>query len=268
MDLATTVFDTGLAPDVILAAAFGTGPGTGGVYAYGVGAPPSTTPTLFASIANPLGLGVDPSNGNVYIGANGGTSIEEFGPSGGASIATIASSADIDALTVDTAGDVFTVDNMSGDIDEYLAGGGETTYSNGPVDGAENYGIAFDNAGDLYVTYFDGGGGGGIDLITPNGNVSNFYTSASTLPTSLAYDPDSGELFFTYLSSGNGSGGGIGVLSAGTGGTVSQSESTYATLTQGDIYAVGAVAPEPGTIALLLGGLACLPLLRRRNNKG
>ncbi len=60
--------------------------GAGGLFSYaGLGA----SPTSFGSVANPLGLAID-SHGNIYVGANNGTSIEELNPAGQSVIATIA----------------------------------------------------------------------------------------------------------------------------------------------------------------------------------
>ena len=272
VSMATTIFDTSSAtasfPYVVLAASDPITVG-GGIYAYGPG---GAVPTVFntTTINNPLGLAVG-STGDVYTGANNGTAIEELSPVGAVLTANIVTSSDVGfgddfiALAVDGAGDVFAVDNTTGNVNEYFAGGGSQIYNN-PLqilDGGGNDGIAFDAAGDLFVTFQNGMNTGGIDIISPTGNISQFGAPLNVLPTDLSYDTDSGNLYMSYKSSSQGSGGGIDVFAAGPNGTVSTTESLFAT-SAGQPLALTSLAPEPGTWLLLGGGLLALSLRRFR----
>ncbi len=124
--------------------------------------------------------------------------------------------------------------------------------------------MTFDGAGDLFVSYQDGLTSGGIDEITPNGTLTQFYTTSTALPESLTYGGP-GDLYMSYQTSSNGSGGGILMFSDGVGGTLSAATvSTFETFTQGSLYALADETPEPGTYLLFAGGLALIYLFRSR----
>ncbi len=72
----------------------------GGIYAYTI----KGAQSVFASVANPLGLAIGP-NGYVYVGANNGTTIQELTPTG-AFYKQIATGVQDQSLAVDGYGDV------------------------------------------------------------------------------------------------------------------------------------------------------------------
>ncbi len=241
--------------------------GAGGIFAYGPGGTQSPFGTV--SVSNPLGLAID-ATGNVYVGANGGLSIEELSPTGSTIEKTITGT-HAQSLAVDSAGNLYVADNTTANIIEYLIGGGSRTYSSAPVDGAlgsNMYGMTFDGAGDLFVTFRDTSSTGGIDEITPDGHLSLFYASSIGVPVGLAYDGESGDLYMSYATSANGIGGGIEAFSDGSGGTLSAATATnFQTFTTGSFYAIAYLAPEPGTTLMFAGGLLAIALFRLRRSR-
>jgi streptogramin lyase len=231
--------------------------GTGGLFAYASG-----VPTPFGSIANPLGLAID-SNGNVYVGANGGTSIDELNPDGTVHkvIAAVTDGIHANALAVDTHGDVFEADT-SGDIYEYFAGGGRQLFSQTGLDGSTGYGMVFDPLGDLFVTYQ--GFGGGIDEFDPTGALTSFYSTAANLPSGLAYDSETHKLYMSYWSSTSGVGGGVDVFSTVNGALDVTTQTNFKTFATGQQFSIAYEAPEPGTVLLFAGGLLAVGLHRLR----
>jgi len=248
--------------DVLLTAAYA----SNGIYQYSSGG----VPTLLASITAPKGLTIDGA-GNIYVGADtntsitNGYSIEELHPNGTAYTNSIATGVYVGALAVDSKGDVFEADDYSGDIVEYLAGGGGSkVYADLSSLFAPFYGMAFDGAGDLFVSYQTGSSSGGVEEITALGAKSVFYNATTSLPGNLAYDSSSGVLYMSYDLSSTGPGGGVLQFSAGTAGAVLAAHTTFESSTQGTLYAVAYAAPEPGTWLLFAAGLVLTWLFRSR----
>jgi photosystem II stability/assembly factor-like uncharacterized protein len=251
-DLAFTSSDMIVGGDVLLGAYDGTGLSGAGIYAYSQAGAFS----LFASVVDPVGLAVGPG-GNVYVGANGGTTIEELSPTG-AFVKNIATGVDVQSLAVDLAGDIFEADG-SGYVMEIPAGGGSPTkYSLTPLSGGNNFGTAVDLAGNVFVTYDNSLSTGGIDEISSTGALSNIYLG-SILPEDVAYDPQSGNLYMSYLDSSDAPGGGIDVFVG-----ESATPTSFATFSSGFPGAIADGTPEPGSILLLGGGLLLTSLLHFR----
>jgi hypothetical protein len=127
--------------------------------------------------------------------------------------------------------------------------------------------MTIDNAGDLFVTYVSVCGVnpcGGIDEITPNGTVDNFYSTdippggvaADVIPMGIAYDPETGNLYMSYADFDNSSLGGIEVFDG-----ESSTPNDFATVSSGFPDQIVDVTPEPGSILLLGGGLLLTSLL-------
>jgi hypothetical protein len=252
-DLAFTSADTIVGSDVLLGAYDGTGLSGAGIYAYsqaGVLSPFNLT------VGDPVGLAVG-QGGNVYVGANGGTTIEELS-STGAFIKNIATGVDVQSLAVDLAGDIFEADG-SGYVMEIPAGGGSPTkYSSTPLSGGSNFGTAVDLAGNVFVTYDNSLSTGGIDEISSTGALSNIYLG-SILPEDVAFDPQSGNLYMSYLDSSDAPGGGIDVFVG-----ESATPTSFATFSSGFPGAITDGTPEPGSILLFGGGLGLTSLLHFR----
>jgi hypothetical protein len=230
------------------------------IYAY---APGGGTATVFAAVNNPYGLAID-GNGDVYTGANGGTTLEELSPTGTV-LKTIANNVDVESLAISGAGDLFEADGNTGTVIEYTPGGAVSTFASLAVTNG-NDGMAFDNAGDLYVTYVTPKHGGGIYEISTSGVVSTFYSAATVLPTSLVFDTSTGDLDMTYVNS-NGSGGGVSLFSPNAAGLPLASSYSVVATDANTPGAIAVFAPEPGSITLLLSGLIALALSRLRRQK-
>jgi hypothetical protein len=254
-DLAVTIYDTNVTATspVLLAAYDGAGLSGEGIYAFS----PAGVSSLFASVADPIGLAVGPT-GDVYVGADGGTTIEELSPTGSFLKNIATTGVDVESLVVDSAGDIFDADG-SGYVMEFLAGGGAPTkYSSTPLSGGNTFGIAVDPAGSVFVTYDNSLSTGGIDEISSTGALTNNYLG-TILPEDVAYDQQSGNLYMSYLNSSNGVGGGIDVFVG-----ESETPTSFATVSSGLPGAIADVAPEPGSIVLLGGGLVLTLVLHFR----
>jgi len=233
------------------------------VYAYSSVGVQST----FISGVNPVGLAIDGS-GNVYTAAAYGTTVNEYGPTGSyLKTITGAPGGDlIDSLLADSSGDLYVADNHTRTITEYLAAGGTKTIATG-LNGNNLDGMAFDDNGDLFVSYLNltANTGGGIFEITPAGTVTTFYSSSSLYPTGLAFD-FSGDLYLLYTNSPSAPGGGIEDFSGQASGTPSSTVNSFAT----GLYEPAGIVqltPEPGTTLLLTGGLIGLGIFQGRRLK-
>ena len=102
-------------PSVLLTADDSVG---GGIFAYAKGGAQSAFGSV--SVSNPLGLAID-AVGNVYVGANGGTTIEELSPTGSLIEESLTGN-HAQSLAVDSAGNLY-VAEASGNIVEYFVGG-------------------------------------------------------------------------------------------------------------------------------------------------
>lgn len=99
--------------------------------------------------------------------------------------------ADPTGLALDAAGDVFVADGVNGTVSKVTPAGAVSTFASVP----DAYGLAFDNAGNLYVS-----GAGTIHKVTPGGAVSTFVSGLGG-SGSIAFD-SSGNLF-VVSNSGN-----------------------------------------------------------------
>jgi hypothetical protein len=138
--------------------------------------------------------------------------------------------------------------------------------------------MTFDNSGDLFITYAQASGGG-IDEISASGDFSVLYSTATDLPagsgtelpTGIAYDYLTGDLYMSYTASfSSARGGGIVVIPDESGTLVATDAKVFATIAS-DTQGAGAggivdPTPEPGTLFLSGLGLAIsLFYLRRKN---
>jgi len=86
-------------------------------------------------------------------------------------------------LAFNSAGDLFASENERGNIWEYTPSGTRSLFASGlsyPI------GLAFNNAGDLFVANYGYYGGNSITEITPNGSQS-IFASGLNGPTALAF---------------------------------------------------------------------------------
>jgi hypothetical protein len=239
------------------------------IYSYSLSSP--GTQVGFESVTAPIGLAID-QNGNVYTGASSGHQLEEYASSGGAGTAletknpNSTKTLSVDSLTVDFAGDLFEADG-SGNVNELTAN--HTTWETiATLTGSNFDGIALDSSGDVFVGFSSAavGGGGGIYEISSGGSVSTFYAATTVLPSGLAYDPGTSELYMAYNDADNSGEGGVDVFSSSGGTLVSTTEAIFVAdgvLDEPDGIAV--FTPEPGTFLLSGLGLLAISLLYLRS---
>jgi serine/threonine-protein kinase len=223
-----------------------------------------------AAFVDPEGIAINGA-GDVFVGNNDGSEIDAFGPGGGLLYAPItAGVSQVGSLAVDALGDLFEADAGSFRINEFLAGGGTKTVAT-DLNGANFYGLAVDAVGDVFVSYWNmsvGTGGGIYEIAAGTSTVASFYSSSTLLPTGLAYDQENGDLYMAYVDSigGANNGGADYFTSLAVPATPGAAQPGVLVANNGlnEPYSIAYLTPEPGTIGMLLGGLACLPLLRRR----
>jgi hypothetical protein len=225
-------------------------------------------PTPFAAVSTPVGLAVSAA-GNIYTSEND-NELVELGTNG-SQLNTSASGLAVDSLVVNGAGDVFEADDSSHDINEYSPTLGSLgVYATG-LPGSTYDGMAFDNAGDLFVSFQgSGGAGGGIVEISPTGSASTVYNMPgnANAPTGLAFDPVSSNLYMIYDSFGGGTGG-ADVFSVSSNGTFDATAGVYvAGGSIDDPYSIAVLIPEPGTFALAGFGLISIALFHFRRMRG
>jgi len=258
------VFDLINNASVLLTAASG----NGDVYEYS----PTGSQSIFAAVVDPVGIAVN-SSSDVFVGLGavaGGSKIEEFAPNGSVINANFGTNVVAQSLAVNSAGDVFAADNKSGNVYEYGPSGGTPTKIATLSSTTDNYfGMALDAAGDLYISYQNsavGSTSGGIYELTPNGSgysLSTFFTAATFLPTAIAIDPGSGNLYLSYVNSLSSPGGGVDVFN-NTGGTLTSVPITDLIDSNGYPGGLAVLTPEPGSLFLLVGGLLAIFLFRSR----
>ena len=219
------------------------------------------------------GLAVD-STGNIFVmSENPGSSnlpstIFKFTPSGTRSVFASLPGQSF-GLAFNSAGNLFAVDAVNQSIFEYTPGGTRTTFAGPAAFGNESAlggQLAFDSAGNLFVSSFDFGNPGNDSILefTPGGVESTFATGL-TFPRGLAFD-STGNLFVTELSF-NGLGGDILEFTPGGIETVFASGlSNPQYLTFGPPRGpAGPNLPDSGsTIAILSIALVALESARRR----
>jgi DNA-binding beta-propeller fold protein YncE len=159
-----------------------------------------STPSTFATgLDYPTGLAFD-SAGDLFEGDQFSGNIFEWAGAG-TTRTTLASGLDQPGpMAFNTAGDLFVI--VNGELDEFSPTGiilsTITSFSSAA-------GLAFDRAGNLYVSNVNGGGAGAgyITKITPGG-VQSTFASGLTYPTGIAFNA-AGNLFVAdaYGLSGN-----------------------------------------------------------------
>ena len=218
---------------------------------------PAGTESVFAQLsylgafAYDYGLAFDAS-GNLWASHNQ-TALSEFSPTG-TELRTMIYQSEILSMAFDASGDLFTANGSASGftIMERMPGQAPTTFASG-INEAE--GIAFNNAGDLFVAAF---GNGDIYEYTPNGAQSIFAAGLDE-PLGLAFD-SGGNLFVTDFGDGD-------ITEITPDGT----QSTFATglnhpgrlAFQGQLLPV----PEPSSTQLLALGAIALALTSIRRRK-
>src|SRR4029077_4327937 len=109
-------------------------------------------------------------------------------------------------IAFDAAGNLFAIDTATNSIFKYTPPSGTRTTFAGPGIAGMNW-LAFDQAGNLFVTITGNGnaGGGSIAKFTPNGVMSTFFPAQPGglwLPQGLAFD-GLGNLYEADLGSGS-----------------------------------------------------------------
>jgi hypothetical protein len=157
-------------------------------------------------------------------------------------------------LAIDSSGNLYESDPTG--VFEFAAGTGAVTEI---VSGANfGNGLAIDSAGDIFVTE-PTLSGGSIAEITPGATSAKIVAALAVIPEDLAYDPGTGNLYFTYENIG-GTTGGVDVLASGASAPNSPPFATLGLPPSG----LAIATPEPGSLMLLLAGLLCLSRLNRR----
>ena len=215
---------------------------------------PTGVESVFASVASPYGLAVN-SAGDVFTGASFGLNIIEFTPSGTASV--FATGQQVYSLAFDSHGDLF--EGSNGTIDEFAPNGTETTFATGT--GAV-FGLTFDGTGNLYA----GSWNNEILKFTPGGTESVFASfSTNYLPTGLAYDYGSGNIFMSEVQSGESLAGQQSIFEFTPAGAMSTfATGLYTPYALADLQQIPASTPEPGSLYLIGGGIALIALRRLR----
>jgi sugar lactone lactonase YvrE len=198
-DVSTVAFDR--AGNLFVACSYGT---NGTIIKITPGGVQST----FASgITNPQGLAFD-SAGNLFVADFGSNYpiytngvVYEFTPGG--TRTTFASGFQPVGMAFNRAGDLFVADVYSGNIYEFTPGGTQSTFAS---PGVVAYGLAFDGAGNLFVSSTTVGlGQDVIYKFTPEGTQSTFASGLSQ-PHGLAFN-SAGILFdadYDYAGYGGG----------------------------------------------------------------
>jgi sugar lactone lactonase YvrE len=271
--MAVTNFDP-VGVTTVLAAAGG----NNAIYAYSqsgvqsVFANNTNTNDIGANLTGVIGIAVDPS-GDVFVGANSGTEIQEFGPTGAFDATIVTSGLNVNSLAINAAGQLFEADNTSHQINEYTVSSGGTlinssVYADLSATGnAQFYGMAFDTTGNLYVSYWSGPNTGGIYEIAPGGGTLTSSTvpfySGSGKPAALSYNADLGTLYMSYVV-GSTNAGGLDVFSPNsTPGTGLNATPVNLSTSLDHPYGLVAATPEPGTWLLFAGGILSLILFRK-----
>lgn len=220
---------------------------------------PAGVESTFFSVSSPYGLAVD-SAGNVYTGANFGSSIIKITPGGSSS--TFATGTGVDSLAFDASGNLFEADS-SGKIYEYAPDGTRTVFASSVPN--STFGLTFDSSGDLYASNWNGQ----ILEFTPGGTQSVFATYNATfdLITGLTYDSATGNLYAIEVANGVSSCCNQQVWAFSPAGV----QSTFATglynpFGIADLQNSTPAVPEPGTMALVIGGIACVGIRARRRH--
>ena len=210
--------------------------------------------SVFASVTGPYGIAVNAA-GDVFTGADDGGTIMEYTPSGAGSV--FATGQQVYSLAFDSHGDLF--EGSNGSIDEFAPNGTETTFATGT--GAV-FGLTFDGAGDLYA----GSWNNQILKFTPGGSESVFASlSTNYLPTGLAYDYASGNIFMAEVQDGVSSPGQQSIFEfTSTGAMSTFATGLYTPYALADLQQIPASTPEPGSLYLVCGGIVLIAVGRLR----
>jgi len=206
---------------------------------------PGGTVTLFAAFpggSNPYDSAVD-SSGNLFVNLNAANEIDKVTPSGVIST-FLTGTGETSQLVIDPSNNLYLPDGTFNNIDKVTPGGVETTFATG-ISGAMGF-----NGNILYVA-----NNTGIYEISPAGVVTTFLLGDYSGGENLAFD-SSGNLYYSNFSTGD-------VYEVTTGGV----SSVFASgLSQPLGVAFAPPIPEPGSVAMLVGGLGMLGLVvgRRR----
>jgi len=205
---------------------------------------PGGVVSSFATLHS-IGLAFDTS-GNLYAAAVDGTShIMMYTPSGTPSV--FATDVDPGNIAFDSSGNLFVSNQFTETIDKITPGGVVSTFASAGIFSPE--GLAFDSSGNL----FEADGNNVIHKITPGGVVSTFVSGLS-FPMALAFDPaGSGNLYEADAATNS-------IKMITPGGVIT----TFATGFNFPNALAFSPAPEPGTIFMLVGGLALLGAVVRR----
>lgn len=210
--------------------------------------PGGSVSTFATGVNQTVGLAFD-SSGNLYQSDYTTGGVNEISPAG--VVSSFNSTTQVyGGLAFDSSGNLY-VSNVGGipfsiDVVKITPGGVASQFATGAGIGAPT-GLVFDTSGNLY----EADGTGVINMITPGGVVSTFATGVGTNPNGLVMD-SSGNLY-----EGDNNTGSIFMITPGGVVSVLASVPGIVDLTIGDV-------PEPGSIALLVGGLGCLGLVVRR----
>lgn len=163
---------------------------SGNIYEF---SPGGTRTTFATGLTDPLSLTFDAS-GNLFVGAgygNGNGYIEKIAPNGTPSLFASGLSFP-EGLRFDSTGNLYDADVGSSQILKFTPGGSESLFAsvNSPND------MAFDNAGDTYVTTY----GGDIIKIAPGGGQSTFATLGG-IPADIIWEvPEPSTIAFFGLA--------------------------------------------------------------------
>lgn len=216
---------------------------TGTIYEWKAG---GTTRSTFATGLGQPGPMAFNAAGTLFVNVNG--AVDEFN-SAGTVINTITGFTSVERIAFDAQGNLYVADINAGKIIKTTPTGTQSTFASGLS--APN-GLAFNTAGDLFVS--SGDGGSTITEITPGGSQSLFASGLNS-PATLAFDK-TGDLFVAEE-------GGYDILEFAANGTKSVFASGYSPTSLA--FQETLPVPEPSEYALF--GLGLIGLVARFCNR-